>query len=61
MEPFTLASTAVMALVPYLSIAGEGAAKKIGEDAVDGGGKLLGWLRAKRVARGERHWIDLGR
>lgn len=37
MEPFTLASTAVMALVPYLSIAGEGAAKKIGEDAVDGG------------------------
>ena len=59
MEPFTLASTAVMALVPYLSIAGEGVAKKIGEDAVDGGEKLLGWLRAKLGARGQEALDDL--
>lgn len=59
MEPFTLASTVVMALVPYLSIAGEGVAKKIGEDAVDGGEKLLGWLRAKLGARGQEALDDL--
>ena len=42
MEPITLASAAVVALVPYLSKVGEGAAKKIGEDTAGAGEKLLG-------------------
>jgi hypothetical protein len=51
MDPLALASAAVAALSPYLAKAGEGAAKKIGEEAVDTGGKLLAWMRAKLGGR----------
>src|SRR4051794_28254964 len=47
MDPISLAAAAVAVLSPYLAKAGEGAAKKLGEEAVDGAGKLLGWMRAK--------------
>jgi hypothetical protein len=59
MEPVTLASAAVAALAPYLANAGEGAAKKIGEKAVETGGKLLGWMRARLSGRGQEALNDL--
>jgi hypothetical protein len=59
MEPISLATAAVAALAPYLSKAGEGAAKKIGEEAVDAGGKLLAWVRAKLSGRGQEALDDL--
>src|SRR4051812_35565891 len=59
MDPVTLASTAVALLSPYLAKAGEGAAKKIGEDAVETGGKLLGWVRARLDGRAKEALDDL--
>src|SRR3954469_4484843 len=59
MDPFTLASATVALLAPYLAKAGEGAAKKIGEDAVETGGKLLGWMRAKLGGRAKEALDDL--
>ncbi|MFL5288492.1 MAG: hypothetical protein ACJ8AW_47945 [Rhodopila sp.] len=59
MEPFALASTAVALLSPYLAKAGEGAAKKIGEDTVETGGKLLAWVRAKLNGRAKEALDDL--
>ena len=54
-----LASAAVAILSPYLAKAGEGAAKKIGEEAVDTGGRLLGWMRAKLGGRAREALDDL--
>jgi hypothetical protein len=59
MEPITLASVAIAALTPYLAKAGEGAAKKIGEEAAAAGGRLLGWMRAKLGSRGQEALDDL--
>ena len=54
-----LASAAVAALAPYLATAGQAAAKKIGEEAVATGEKLLGWLRARLTGRGQEALDDL--
>ena len=59
MDPVTLASAAVALLSPYLAKIGEGAAKKIGEDTVETGGKLLGWMRAKLGGRAKEALDDL--
>jgi hypothetical protein len=59
MDPITLATAAVAALAPYLAKAGEGAAKKLGEEAVDAGGKLLGWMRARLTGRAQEALEDL--
>lgn len=59
MDPISLASAAVATLAPYLAKAGEGAAKKIGEQAVDSAGKLLGWMRAKLGGRAQEALDDL--
>jgi hypothetical protein len=59
MDPLTLASAVVAVLLPYLAKAGEGAAKKIGEDSVETGGKLLAWMRAKLSGRGQEALDDL--
>jgi tetratricopeptide (TPR) repeat protein len=59
MDPVTLATAAVAVLAPYLAKAGEGAAKKLGEEAVDAGGKLLFWLRGKLGGRAQEALDDL--
>jgi hypothetical protein len=59
MDPVTLASAAVAVLRPFLAKVGEGAAKKMGEEAVDTGGKLLGWMRAKLGGRAKEALDDL--
>jgi hypothetical protein len=59
MDPLTLASAAVAMLSPYFDKIGEGAAKKIGEDAVETGGKLFGWMRAKLSGRAKEALDDL--
>ena len=59
MDPVTLASAAVALLSPYLAKVGEGAAKKIGEDTVETGGKLFGWIRAKLGGRAKEALDDL--
>ncbi|HTW28075.1 MAG TPA: hypothetical protein VME92_13170 [Acetobacteraceae bacterium] len=59
MDPLTLASAAVAALAPYFAKAGEGAAKKMGEEAVDAGGRLLGWMRDKLGGRAQAALDDL--
>jgi len=59
MDPVTLASAAVALLSPYLAKVGEGAAKKIGEDTVETGGRLLGWMRAKLGGRAKEALDDL--
>jgi hypothetical protein len=56
MEPLSLASAAVAALSVYLAKVGDGAAKKIGEEA---GGKLLGWMRTKLTGRAKEALSDL--
>jgi hypothetical protein len=47
LDPVSLATAAVTMLSPYLLEAGKGAAGKIGEDAYEGGKKLVAWLRGK--------------
>ena len=59
MDPVILASAAVALLSPYLAKVGEGAAKKIGEDTVEAGGRLLGWMRAKLGGRAKEALDDL--
>ena len=59
MDPVSLASAAVAVLSPYLVKAGEGAAEKIGEESVEAGAKLFGWLRAKLGGRGREALNDL--
>jgi hypothetical protein len=59
MEPVSLASAAVAALSLYLAKVGDGAAKKIGEEAAEAGGKLLGWMRAKLRGRAQEALDDL--
>jgi hypothetical protein len=56
MEPLTLASAAVAALSVYLAKVGDGAAKKIGEEA---GSRLLSWMRAKLHGRAQEALNDL--
>ena len=56
MEPLSLATAAITALLPYLAEIGEGAATEIGKEA---GGKLVGWLRAKLGERGGKALDDL--
>jgi hypothetical protein len=46
-DPITLATAAVAFLSPYLADAAKGAAGKLGEATVEGGKKLLSWLREK--------------
>jgi len=59
MEPATLASAAVAALAPYLASAGKGAAQKIGEKAVEAGGRLLAWMHARLSGPGQEALNDL--
>jgi hypothetical protein len=59
MEPVSLATAAVAALSVYLAKVGDGAAKKIGEEAAEAGGKLLGWMRAKLRGRAQEALDDL--
>jgi hypothetical protein len=59
MDPISLATAAVAVLSPYLAKAGEGAAKKIGEEAVDGAGKLIGWMRTKLGGAAQKALDDL--
>jgi len=59
MEPIALASAAVAALAPYLAKAGESAAKKVGEEAVAAGGRLLGWMRERLGGRAREALADL--
>lgn len=54
-----LAAAAVAAILPYLVKAGESAAAKIGEQAGEAGGKLLGWLRDKLSPRAKEALDDL--
>ena len=54
-----LAAAAVAALVPYLATFADKAAGKLAEQAVESGGKLLGWLRAKLSGRGKEALDDL--
>lgn len=51
MDPAALAAIAVATLSPWLAKAGEGAAKKLGENAVSTGGALFGWMRDKLSGR----------
>jgi hypothetical protein len=59
MDPSTLADATVAILSPYLAKFGEKAADKLGEEAPELGGKLLGWLRQKLGARGQGAMDDL--
>jgi len=59
MDPISLASAAVAVLSPYLVKASEGAAEKIGEESVEAGRKLFGWLRARLGGRGQEALNDL--
>jgi hypothetical protein len=59
MDPVTLAAAAVAVLAPYFAKAGEEAAKKIGEEAVEAGGKLLGWMHARLGGRAKDALDDL--
>jgi hypothetical protein len=54
-----LAAAAVAAIVPYLAKAADKAAGKLAEQAVESGGKLLGWLRARLADRGKEALDDL--
>jgi hypothetical protein len=56
--PESLAA-AVAVLVPYLAKAGEEAAKKIGEEAGEAGGRVLGWLHARLGGRAKDALDDL--
>jgi len=47
LDPVSLATTAVAMLSPYFLEVGKGAAGKVGEDAYEGGKKLVSWLRGK--------------
>jgi hypothetical protein len=52
-EPLALASAAIAILLPYLASIGTGAATKIGEESVETGARLLGWMRARLGGRGQ--------
>lgn len=54
-----IATTAVALLAPYLVEFGNGAAGKLGEDAGEAGGRLLGWMRAKLGGRAREALGDL--
>ncbi len=54
-----LAAAAVAALAPYLASAADSAATTLGEKAVEGGGRLLTWLREKLTGRAKDALGDL--
>ncbi len=55
----TLSGAAVAAVSPYLAKIVDGAAEKVGEDAFEAAGKLVGWLRAKLSPAGKEALDDL--
>jgi hypothetical protein len=59
MDPATIAAATVTVLSPYLTEIGHGALDKIGEDAIDAGGKLINWLRNKLSGNGQEALKDL--
>ena len=59
MDPTTLAAAAVSLLAPYLVKAGDRAAEKLGESTVEGGGKLLAWMKRKLTGRAQESLAEL--
>ena len=53
MELAALSGAAVATAAPYFAKMLDGATEKIGEDAADAAGKLVGWLRAKLTPGGK--------
>jgi hypothetical protein len=49
----TLIPSAIALISPLLGEAAKEAAKTLGKDAVDSGGKVLGWMRAKLTGGGK--------
>ena len=59
MDPTTLAAAAVSLLAPYLVKAGDRAAEKLGQSTVEGGGKLLAWMKRKLTGRAQESLAEL--
>jgi len=59
MELAALSGAAVTAAAPYFAKMLDGATERIGEDAADSAGKLVGWLRAKLSPGGKEALAEL--